>query len=504
MKELPIGIQDFRKLREGNFLYVDKTKEIEKLTRGAGYYFLSRPRRFGKSVLLSAMKYLFQGKRELFNGLSITDKWDWEKTNPVVHISFSSIGHHKLGLEKAIDLTLTKIGDQHGITLANTSIDQKLKKLLEELYNQEGEVVILIDEYDKPLIDYLGDNLEQALSNQKILKTFYSIIKDCDTYIRLLFITGVSKFSKVGIFSDLNNLRDLTTSRKFSTICGYTEEELHHYFTEYAEEEPTPQFWEKVRNWYNGYSWDAKTYVYNPFSVLNYFAEGEFNNYWFETGTPTFLIQLLKKEFYYDFNRVRTGKIGFNSYNIEELEPLPLLFQTGYLTIKHKDDRNIYTLGYPNDEVKESMLEHLIGAFRHGGVTRSHPIVMDLTDAFKNDDIENVISIINTLFASIPNQIFINKKEAYFHSVVYLAFQFLGQYIDAEVNTASGRIDAVLQTNTHIYVIEFKLDKGAKEAIQQIKDKGYADKYQHSKKIVKLLGISFGSKEKKVVEWLLE
>ncbi len=502
MKNLPIGIQDFRELRDNNYLYVDKTQEVYNLVTTGKYYFLSRPRRFGKSLLLSTMKYLFQGERTLFNGLWIEDKWNWETQNPVLHISFSSLGYKDLGLKEALLAELQVKAEEQGITLSQKGLTRRFRELFKKVA-QKGKVVLLIDEYDKPLIDYLGKDIKQALAHQEILKNFYSVIKDSDNHIQLLFITGVSKFSKVGVFSDLNNLRDLTMSRRFGTICGYTEEELRHYFTEYAEQSPTPEYWAKIKEWYNGYSWGSGNYVYNPFSILNFFAEGEFQNYWFQSGTPTFLINLLQQHFYYDFEGKEVGSAAFERYDLKKLEIVPLLFQTGYLTIKEKI-RNRYRLGYPNLEVKESMLQHLIGAFAHEEISASASMEHKLEEAFIQDDMDNMISLLNSLFAGIPHQLFEQQNERYYHALVHLLFSYLGIYIQSEVNTSRGRADAVVQTDTHIYIIEFKLDKSAKEALEQIKQKGYAEKHRHGNKTIKLLGINFSSKKKRVEEWLIE
>ena len=318
MQRYPVGIQDFSEVRKGGYLYVDKTSFIEKLFIHGKYYFLSRPRRFGKSLFLSTMDYLFQGRRELFEGLHIDDKWDWSKTNPVIKISFSNIGHKLNGLEKAIDDSLEAIAlSYHHVFKIEKSIDQKFKELIEVLSVQFGPVVILIDEYDKPIIDYLGTDTPKAIENREILKAFYSILKDADPYLKLVFITGVSKFSRVSIFSDLNNLQDLTIANTFESICGISQEELESNF---AEELQTYNS-QEIKRWYNGYSWGGTQKVYNPFSLLNFFAgDKRFKNYWFETGTPTFLINLAKQASLYDFEGTRVSENELGAYDLEHLE----------------------------------------------------------------------------------------------------------------------------------------------------------------------------------------
>ena len=361
----------------------------------------------------------------------------------------------------------------------------------------------------KPIIDYL-DQIPQAKENQRVLKSFYSVIKDSDDYIRLLLITGVSKFSKVSIFSELNNLADITIDRRFASLTGITQEELEDRFEAYmADSEEIlglsrEELLNEVKDWYNGYSWDGKTFVYNPFSILNFFQKSDFQNFWFSTGTPTFLVKLLKSRQEINLEKIEVDQSAFESYDIENLDTLPLLFQTGYSTIKSKEDFGIYVMDYPNKEVKESLLRHLIGSYRHDSAARTTPTVIKLRAAFIQNDLEKVVAIINSLFKSVPSHIFIKEKEAYYHSLVFLIFQYLGQFIEAEVQTSDGRIDAVIQTDSHIYIIEFKLDASAQEALDQIRQKSYSAKYQTSEKQIIAMGINFSSDTKSVDDWKIE
>ncbi|MEM1121937.1 MAG: AAA family ATPase, partial [Bacteroidota bacterium] len=400
---------------------------------------------------------------------------------------------------------LNEIAKEYAIELQKEGLSQLFEELLQKL-SQQNRAVLLIDEYDKPIIDYL-DDIPQAKAHQKILKSFYSIIKDSDPYIRFLMITGVSKFSKVSIFSELNNLTDLTIHPKFSTLVGYTQAELDYYFDEGFDElvgalAPTKaEVKALVKEWYDGYSWDGKNFVYNPFSILAFFGAGQFQNFWFSTGTPTFLINLLKERNLYAIEETEVGQAAFDSFDLENIDTYSVLFQTGYLTIKSVEPFGLYVLDYPNREVKDSMLQYLVAGFSHGSYAQTTPIVLKLRKAFLANDLDQVMRIINGLFKSIPFHIFIKEKEAYYHSVVFLVFQYLGQFIDAEVHTSDGRIDAVVQTATHLYIIEFKLDESADAALQQIIAKYYSAEYSAKDKKILGLGINFSSITKSVDDW---
>ena len=507
-QRLPIGIQSFEKLREDHLLYVDKTAVIHRLIEAGNYFFLSRPRRFGKSLTLSTIKALFQGEKALFEGLWIADQWNWEEQHPVIHFSFSSIGYKELGLEKAIEIRLKEIASDFELELTKTGLSQQFGELIRML-SERNKVVLLIDEYDKPIIDYL-DDIPQAKTHQKILKSFYSIIKDSDPYIRFLLITGVSKFSKVSIFSELNNLEDITIDRRFNTLVGITQQEVEGYFEAHLAdcqqylEMSRDELLSTIQEWYNGYSWDGKVFVYNPFSLLNFFHKSAFHNFWFSTGTPTFLINELKKRNFYDIGASEVGQTAFDSFDMENIDMYSLLFQTGYLTIKTTKPFGLYLLDYPNREVKDSMLQYLVAGFSHGSYSQTTPVVLQLRQAFLDNNYAELISIINSLFKSIPSHIFIKEKEAYYHSIVFLVFQYLGLFIDAEVHTSDGRIDAVVQTASHIYILEFKLDESTKAALRQIHEKNYPAKFAIQHKKIICIGINFSSQTKSVDDWLVE
>ncbi|WP_338766814.1 AAA family ATPase [Bernardetia sp. ABR2-2B] len=512
MKKLPIGIQDFEKLRTGGFMYIDKTEKIFDLVDGAGYYFLSRPRRFGKSLLVSTLKEIFSGKRELFDDLWIEDKIEWKKF-PVLHFSFTEIDYKKLGLEKAIEENLFYHASLFEITLEAKTITTQLQELVRKLHKKFNErVVILIDEYDKPIIDFLGkDEIHIAEENRDIMKNFYSPIKSLDPHLRFFFLTGVSRFSKVSIFSDLNNLNDISLEHYASDLLGYTEKEILHYFSDYitliaknkniSEKELT----DEMREWYNGYNFRGIHKVYNPFSVLSFFKSQEFNNYWFKTGTPTFLIKLLAENEYYDIEEIETSLNALEKFEITNLNPVTILFQTGYFTIKDHLMADIYLLGYPNREVQNSMNQLLLAEYAKKETTETTSLLYQIKKSFDKNQLDKVFVYINALFADIPYQIFEDKKESYYHSIVHLIFSLLGYYTQSEVSTSEGRIDAVVETEKYIYILEFKVDNTAQNAIKQIKEKNYSEKYKSEKengKTIYIIGVACN--EKTIKEYLVE
>lgn len=497
----PIGIQDFRKIREGGYVYVDKTEHIYRILQGADYFFLSRPRRFGKSLLLSTMNELYRGNRELFEGLWIDNHWDWEEMQrPVIWLKFSSFKYKGNDLKKAIQEGIEEVAAGLNIELDHGAFVNPLQDLIQKAYNQYGQkVVLLIDEYDKPIIDYL-DEPGQAEANRDILKWLYSILKDSDPYLELVFITGVSAFSKVSIFSDLNNLYNLSLVAAARTLLGITQDELEHYFAEPLARVDKA----KVRQWYNGYSWGGTEKVYNPFSILSFFqGGGEYSNFWFETGTPTFLIREMKKRAYYFPERIEVSQNKINAFDLTRLDPISVLFQTGYLAIlKYEPEDHLYTLDYPNMEVRQSMEQSLLHEYLEGPIQDPLARVAGLRNALREGDIEGMVRIINALFASMPYDLWPQQQtERFFHAIIHLTFDLLGTYIRSEVHTANGRCDALVETADRIYALEFKLDKSAAEALQQIFDKGYLQPYADSPKQRVAVGMNFSSEERAVVAW---
>jgi hypothetical protein len=497
IQKYPIGLQDFREVITRGCVYVDKTMFVHKLLTTHKYYFLSRPRRFGKSLLISALDYLFRGQKELFEGLYIYDQWEFDEY-PVIKISFANIGYREIPLEEAVLKYLKSIAVSYKIEIDLDSASIAFRDLINQLYQKfDKKVVVLIDEYDKPLIDYLDkENLHKATGNRAILKSFYSILKDADPYLKLVFITGVSKFSQVSIFSDLNNLNDITTQEVYNEVCGISQQELESYFSEELEVFDK----EKVKEWYNGYRWNLKgNTVYNPFSILNFFNNGEYINFWYSTGTPTFLMKMCREQQLYELSNVTLSQTAMNAFDVDNLKIFPVLFQTGYLTIKSYNDLlGVYHLDYPNSEVKSSFVEGLLEVYSGSQEPISSEILHQLYLALTECDKTQLEKGINLAFSHIPYDLWINNKERYYHTILHLLFTLLGVRITSEVHTKDGRADMVIQLNNHVYCMEFKLDKSADEAIQQINERGYLDKYTGTNKTLHKIGINFSSVDKKV------
>lgn len=508
MLNLPIGIQEFSEFKEGNYIYVDKTEHIYRLIRNK-YYFLSRPRRFGKSLLLNTIKEIFFGNKELFKDLWIYDKIDFEP-HPVIKMSFSSIDYFNAGLKNAIDDELSKIAEENNINLTAESFSSKFKELIAKL-GRDKKVVILIDEYDKPIIDYIED-IPQAEENRKILKNFYSVIKDSDNYIKFFFVTGVSKFSHVSIFSDLNNLNDITLDKNYATLTGYTQEELEHCFPGYLQavaEDYNGVFddiMQQIKRWYNGYSWDGKHFVYNPFSILNFLSKREFGDYWYATGTPSFLMKLIKQNNYtiFDLQNKTIPRNLLEKYDISSISLIPLLFQTGYLTIKKTNIREMtLTLDFPNAEVESSFTANLLTELESGRPDKSGTLITALVSDFKKNRIDNFVENLNILFKGISYTL-LDDKEKYFHSLFYMVMRLLGFIIETEILTIDGRIDSVVFTDNFIFIIEFKVNQTAETALKQIKEKEYPLKYAGDKRKKILIGINFDPVNKRIDDYISE
>ncbi len=516
MKKLPLGVQTFRYLIEEGFLYVDKTRHIHDLFAGSGkYFFLSRPRRFGKSLLISTLFEIFSGNKELFKDLWIYDKIPWTRY-PVIHLDLSKLSFKTPEmLEEALDLRVEQIAVDYGIKLdSKLFLKEKFGKLLEKM-SQKQKVVILIDEYDKPIIHHMeADAIETATKIRDVLKDFYAVMKGSDAHLRFVFLTGVSKFSKVSVFSDLNNLRDITLSRQFASLLGYTESELKTYFEPFfnplaVEVNVDPEsIVDTIREWYNGYSWDGENFVYNPFSILNLFTENRFKNFWFTTGTPGFLINSIKKQQseIMQFDNLPVTGYTFDSFDVENLEIPSLLFQTGYLTIKKitvKKLEETYHLSYPNKEVRDSFLTHLFGAYVQQKMTFSTRLLERVNDALEADDMDAFVREMRSLFASIPYNIFIGRLEAYYHTIIYLILKLTGASVKVEDPTNIGRIDAVVEARKKIYIMEFKIGS-ADDALAQIKRMKYYQKYLGKGKKVVLMGVGFNPEKRNIADYLLE
>lgn len=520
MKKLPVGRQAFETFRQDNCLYVDKTEHIFRMINEGMFYFLARPRRFGKSLLVSVLKCLFQAKKDLFGGLRIAEpgRWEW-KEHPAVVIDFNEIPRSTPEkLERGISVSLKKAAEKYGVSLKTDFIETQFGELVAGLKNTVGTgVAVLVDEYDKPIIDHLGRGeaaLETARANRDILKSFFGVLKGAEVSpaLRFVFITGVSKFSRVSIFSELNNLNDITMNPRYADMLGYTQEELETcfppYIREFAENTglPEEEIKSELRHRYDGHRFSKKDIrVYNPFSVLMSLAESDFGNYWFETGTPAFLVNLLKEKQYHlpEIENLDVTESVFSTYEIESLEPEALLFQTGYVTVKNVKGR-IYTLGYPNYEVKTAFLEMLLHSAAEGISAPAVSKFVLLSEYLKKEDIEAFFETATAIFASVPYTLNTNRDEAYFHTLFYLMVSASGAEVGTEVLTCRGRIDLAAEFSDKVYIMEFKCGRSAKAALKQIREKGYAEKYRQSGKKIILMGIDFSTEKRIPAEWKTE
>ncbi|MDQ6979605.1 MAG: ATP-binding protein [Mariprofundaceae bacterium] len=506
-KKLPVGIQTFEKMVGEGCCYVDKTALIQQLVEGGQYYFISRPRRFGKSLLVSTLASLFAGQRELFQGLAIEPHWDWSTSYPVIHISFGGgIVDSRELLEITLQAQLREHAIQYAVTLhEHEPANLQFRQLILALHQKfNASVVLLVDEYDKPILDNLvAGRDDTAIAVREGLKGFYSVIKDSDRYIRFALLTGVSKFSKVSLFSGLNNLEDITLSPRFASLCGYTDAELRHTFAAWLNGVDMNE----VRRWYNGYNFDGEP-VYNPFDVLLYLKERQFRNYWFETGSPSFLIRMLQQHHYYipDLNTIEADNNLLSSFDVGYIEVEPLLFQTGYLTIESKQQIAgdwVYKLKTPNYEVWHSLHKNILNYLVNRSAIRQKNSLA-LYRCLESGEPHELRAIFHSFFASIPHDWYRNNQlaryEGYYCSIVYCYFVALGLDVIAEDTTSQGRIDMTVKFGKRIFIIEFKVVEmeGDSSAIAQIEAKGYAEKYMGQGDIY-LIGVSFNSNERNIV-----
>ncbi|MBF0201343.1 MAG: ATP-binding protein [Desulfamplus sp.] len=512
---LPTGKSSFEKIRNNGDIYVDKTGHIFNMISEGDYFFLSRPRRFGKSLMVSTLKCLFEGREELFHGLWIKDNAPWEwKRHPVIILDFNGISHQTPDiLDHSIEEHIIGIASNYDIELKRSFIKGKFKELILALNKKTGmPVVLLIDEYDKPLIDHLGkgdESLDIAKKNREILKDFFGVIKDADIVdiTRFVFITGVSKFSQVSIFSELNNLTDLTMHLKYADMFGYTEEELKGYFALHIEafakeiSVPYQELLLSMKRYYNGYRFSEKDIkVYNPFSVLRAFGEHALKPYWFASGTPSFLINLIKEKNWYppEMENLQSTLSLFSVYDLDRLQPEALFFQTGYITIKDVDEE-LYTFDYPNREVKTAFIENMFYSYTEGGRDCAGFIL--LAKYLRMDDIEAFMETIRAVYASIPNILESKRDEAYFHTIFYLMVSASGVRAHSEVLTCKGRIDMVVEFQDKIYIIEFKCSQSSEAAIEQIRSKKYGDSFLQKGKTIHLMGINFDTDARNISDW---
>lgn len=514
MKLLPIGIQDFESLRIDNYYYVDKTEMIYELVTQGKYYFIARPRRFGKSLLLSTIKCIFQGKKELFKNLWIAKNthYDWQE-HPVIHLSFTSIDYATPErLEKSLIMKFKKLAYDAAISFPE---DAPLAFLFEHLIQSlaaKGKVVLLIDEYDKPIVDHIHNpELAEAMRNQ--LRMFYSVIKDLDPYLKFVFITGVSKFAQTSIFSGLNNLRDLTMERTVATLLGCTKNELEITFSDslnlFARKSNISyqDVIVKMTEWYDGYRFHlGAEHVYNLFSIINALASGEFHNYWIRTGTPTFLIELFKKGNYIpqidpDY---QISASHFEIVNFSRIAFIPLLYQTGYLTLIEQTESGMYRLDFPNKEVSDSFTEIIAAGVFEKDQSEMHSLAAPLTRMLENLEIDEFFEQIKLFYAGIPYTVAVPNREKHYQTIFYVLAKIIGMRAFVEVATNRGSIDFVLELKHHIFVFEFKIRGTAQDALTQIKETQYDQKYHALGKQIVLVGALFSIQERNIDSWVYE
>ena len=513
LRKLPIGIQTFEDIRRDNYLYVDKTAFVWRIANTGKPYFLSRPRRFGKSLLLSTFEAYFKGKKELFEGLAIEQMEKEWRQFPVLHLDLNAKKYETPeDLNAMLNQHLEKWESQYGDEKKDRSPEERFSYVISRASEQAGcGVVVLVDEYDKPLLQTLC-NIPLMEEYRQTLKAFYGVLKSSDRYLRFVFLTGVTKFAQVSVFSDLNQLNDISMKPQYATICGITMQELTHTFApeiqQLAEHNGLTQeeALQKMKISYDGYHFcEFAEGVFNPFSVLNLFDGYKFSNYWFQTGTPTFLVELLKKS-EYDLRTlidgVEASASSFTEYRIDANNPIPLIYQTGYLTIKDYSSRfGNYLLEFPNDEVRYGFIDFLIPYYTSVVDDERGFYIGKFILELENGDYDSFLTLLQAFFADFPYELN-DKSERHYQVVFYLVFKLMGQFTDVEIRSARGRADAVVKTPAYIYIFEFKLNGTAEEALQQIDDKGYLIPYQaDGRKLIKI-GVEFSATERNISRWL--
>ena len=516
----PIGIQNFESLRKDGYVYVDKTAWVHRLVTTGRYYFLSRPRRFGKSLLISTLEAYFLGKRELFEGLAIEQlEQDWT-VRPVFHLDLN-IGKYDTpgSLDDMLEKNVTKWEELYGANKSERTIALRFAGVIERAVEKTGHrVAILVDEYDKPMLQAIG-NPELQKEFRNTLKPFYGVLKSMDGYIKLGFLTGVTKFGKVSVFSDLNNLKDISMRRDYNDICGITDEELHRYFDNdlhllaEAQNMDYDSVCLEMKKRYDGYHFSFNTSgIYNPFSLLNTFDSMAFGNYWFATGTPSYLVYLLKKHNYRleDIQGVEVTADVLDSIDSEGTHPIPVIYQSGYLTIKDYDSEfRLYTLDYPNREVEEGFLNYLMPFYTDKSESEAPFEIRKFVGEIRNGKVDGFFRRLQSFFADAPYEVIVGQEpqrnvELFFQNVLFIVFKMMGFYVRVEYHTNRGRVDLVLTTDNYIYLMEFKQDATAAEALAQINEKRYGQSFQNDPRRLFKIGVSFSSTDRNIEEWVVE
>jgi hypothetical protein len=514
LKNMPIGVQDFEKLRKGNYLYVDKTALLYQLVSSGSYYFLSRPRRFGKSMLLSTLHAYFSGKKELFEGLAIEKlEKNWIKY-PVLHLDLN-VGEYKTeeDLRNKLSANLNEWEQLYGKVDYEKSLGTRFEGVIRRAYEKTGQrVVILVDEYDKPVLQAIENN-ELQETYRSILKGFYGALKSMDRCIKFAFLTGVTKFGKVSVFSDLNNLFDISMDNQYTPICGITDQELETVFAPYIQRLATTagrtynEIQAELKTRYDGYHFcEDSIGIYNPFSILCTFQSNKFKSYWFETGTPSYLVYLLKKH-HYNLEQMATAECDsdvLNSVDSQSTNPIPVIYQSGYLTIKGYDPvYELYRLGIPNKEVEVGFYKYLLPNYTSVDQSQSGFYIANFVEEVKAGKVDDFFKRLSSLFADTPYEL-VKDLENHYQNVLFIVTKLMGLYVKAEYHTSEGRIDLALQTDAYTYVMEFKLNGTAEEALAQINDKNYALPFTaDNRKLVKI-GVNFSSTTRNIDRWVIE
>lgn len=509
----PIGIQNFEKIRKDGYVYVDKTALIYQLVKSGSYYFLSRPRRFGKSLLISTLQAYFEGKKELFKGLAMeTLEKEWVK-RPILHLDLNIEKYDtRESLDNILEKTLAGWESLYGANPSERSFSLRFAGIIQRACEQTGHrVAILVDEYDKPMLQAIGDE-ELQKYYRNTLKPFYGVLKTMDGCIKLGFLTGVTKFGEISVFSDLNNLMDLSMDRRYIALCGITEEELYGNFEEdihrlaAAQGMTNEETCMELKECYDGYHFTHNVPgIYNPFSLLNTFSKLEFGNYWFETGTPTYLVELLKRN-HYDLERMvneETDADVLNSIYGDE-SPIPVIYQSGYLTIKDYDRRfGIYRLGFPNREVEEGFIKFLLPFYTRMNKVEAPFEIQKFVNEIETGQPDAFFQRLGSFFVDTPYEL-ARDLEVHYQNVLFIVFKLVGFYVQVEYHTSEGRVDLVLQTDKFIYVMEFKLDGTAEEALRQINEKHYARPFEADSRKLFKIGVNFSKETRNIEKWLVE
>ena len=511
----PIGIQTFSELRNKPYLYIDKTEHVYRITHSdSKYVFLSRPRRFGKSLLLSTLRAYFEGRKDLFKGLALERlETEWN-VHPVLHFSLSTINSAtKENILSGLNVKLAEYEKLYGKDSNQVLPGERLEGIIERAYKQSGQkVVVLIDEYDSPLLNVI-DEEEKLSETRDIMLNFYSPLKDCDPYLRFVFITGITKFSQLSIFSKLNNLKNISMLPDYGGICGISEEEIQTQMKDDLEllakrlEISPEETFAKLKEQYDGYhfAWPSDD-IYNPFSLLNTFDKMKFGSYWFETGTPTYLVNLLKKH-HYDLERMaheETDEQVLNSIDSESSNPIPVIYQSGYLTIKGYDEEfGIYRLGFPNREVEEGFVRFLLPYYANVNKVESPFEIQKFVREVRSGDYNSFFRRLQSFFADTGYDV-IREQELHYENVLFIVFKLVGFYTKVEYHTSEGRIDLVLQTDKFIYVMEFKLNGTAEEALRQINEKHYSLPFEADNRKLFKVGVNFSSQTRNIEKWIVE